>query len=1193
MAELKIIQINIRSLRTNKPLLDTLINKLNIDIILLSETWLKQQFAYSGYNTFVNNRVDGYGGVAILVKKNIIAKTKILNNDVDPIETVAVEIIYKGLTINMCSIYVPPNINNKYLKRQFQTLIDEMSLHKNSIIGGDINAYHPLWNKDDKKNAKGTTIADIICASSFMTINNGKNTRQNLNAHTSSAIDVTFASSDISWRADWDVLESNVGSDHLPILIKIICDNSDTTTNKKHIQYKKLEKTINKTSFDDTKNIEEFEDKLTRLIEEHTKVRKNTKHKDKPWWNLKLTKLWTIKEEKQKIYNRNKTLYTATELKKAVGILRKEIIKSKQIAWDIFTSQINPSTSTKEIYRKVNLFNNKKKKSQNTFIDTAEKYKELLDITYEDNSVHMDAIDKQTNNDVICMEDIAEIISKNRNTAGGMNNINNKILKLLNINQIDQLTKHLTTIWNEQRFPKSWKIVRGVAFPKPNKDETNLKNYRILSLLNVFQKIFNKNIKKGINKHIRKLKLLPEDSYGFREGVGLSEYCVRLAQTIERNKMNNFHSVILTIDIEKAFDKVDTNILLRKLKAMKFENKYIYWIIENIRNRKITIGEGNSMTHKTLSEGLPQGDVLSPMLFNLYTAEMHSLKDNVTDILQYADDFTFILRHKNLTDLNNIASGTMRRIKFKLEELNFKMNIEKCKYMCVNVPRFYNMQVYLFNDIIKKTDHLKILGVTFDEQINFKKHINEMRDNILKNINILKIFNNKKGGAHPKSLINVHNALIKSRSTFAAPCINNNNKNNIKKLQILHNSSLRLCLGMTRSTPITAILGEAAEWPIEYILKMCSIKFMAKHLQRNSQIGMDIRNRNSTSYINEIYDEFPILEEIAIINNCDILNQENLIINCDILNYNSKLFILEKKSLALDTINSYKNTFHVYTDGSKNYNIVGLGIYFEETGEIIHKEYNRNITIKTTELIAIYLAIKLSIVMKKKNIVIFTDSKSSCLSLENYIKNKNRKIKLYEQKIVDLLNKHIEYKIWIQWIPAHIGVDGNERADKAAKVNNLNEETISLNTQIHLPHEEAIEICKQEIHEIWKKEFKERSLTKGAFYEKIIKEPKKQIWFKKKDLNSAQLKQAIRIRSGHTYDKQFLYLMKIEDNNICNTCKSIENAEHIIKHCKKYTLTRTNYTNIVNKSIIELMSSENQLDIQETTAFLKEINYQL
>lgn len=86
---------------------------------------------------------------------------------------------------------------------------------------------------------------------------------------------------------------------------------------------------------------------------------------------------------------------------------------------------------------------------------------------------------------------------------GGIKNINNQIIKMMTTDQIKILTIHMQKMWNKHIFPDSWKQIKAITFPKPNKDTDNLNNYRIISLLNPFHKVFNKRMKKHNNEHIR------------------------------------------------------------------------------------------------------------------------------------------------------------------------------------------------------------------------------------------------------------------------------------------------------------------------------------------------------------------------------------------------------------------------------------------------------------------------------------------------------------------------------------------------------------------------------------------------------------------------------------------------------------------------------------------------------------------
>lgn len=1193
MSQLKVIQINIRSLMANKNILELYLDREEIDIVLISETWLKNSISFSGFHVYTLNRADGYGGVAILVKNHIFSKQINFHFSLGPVEAVQAEILINNVKYTFLSLYIPPNLNSNAIKPHLKAIFDNLNNCSNTIVGGDLNGQHPIWDNSNRINSRGYLLAELITQSHLHIINTGEMTRLNLINHTGSAIDVTCASPDLGSCVEWEVQQQHLGSDHLPILIKITLNSLQITRKRKHIQYNKLAITLPKCNFDNTVDIEDFETQLETIINMHTKET-ISKHTNKSWWNQKIKNRWIIKEKKQQIYNANKTEYTATELNSAVRALRLEIKKSKKASWDEFTSEIHPSCSIKDIYAKINLFNNKKKKSFSSFLDSRAKYNELVQTNYTDINYELKSVDKQLNNDIVSSSQISEIINSNKNTAGGINNISNKILKMLSQDQIEILTKHLNNAFNKQVFPKSWKQIKAIAFPKPNKDESNINNYRIISLLNVFHKLFGKIIKAKVLEHINNENLLPQDSYGFRGGVGINEYCIRLVQILEQNKKCKYISAVITIDIAKAFDKVNSNTLLAQMEQMAFDKKYLYWISESIRSREITIGNDQLIVTKTISEGVPQGDVLSPILFNLYTTTIHNLKDCDTEILQYADDFTFIIKDRNINEIINKCNIIMTKIKQSLDNLNFKINVDKCKYMFFNCKNDVNVQVTLDNVPIKREDSLKILGVTFDQNLNFYKHTRETRDVALKFLNILKIFNYKRGGAHPKSMLNVYSAIIKSRTMYAMPVVSTKTKKNNKVLQVIHNAAIRHCMGLTKTTPVSAIIAEAGDWPVEHTAELSRIKFIAKHIYNNTEIGKDILNHKSTHMINTTYSKYPILLNIPVITVPVSLNQSNLETKCDILNYNKNLPERLRKISALETINKYTNHYHIYTDGSKTDDGVGIGIFFDDTKEGIHKHLQIDISIKTTEIIAILTALKLAVGMHKSNIVVFTDSRSSCISIHNAIAKYN-KSKYYENMIIELVNRHNNTNFTIQWIPAHVGIPGNESADKLAAKRCTNSTYIE--KEIKIPVNEAISICKKQIHSIWTNQFSLLTQDKGKFHANIIQNhPTTRPWFHKtQHLNSTQIKQLTRLRTGHTFDQKHLHTIKLADTNICRACNTIEDFQHIITHCTQHQHLRHNYPDIFTRSrdLSALLQAGTEDELKRLTCFISDTNSKL
>lgn len=122
-------------------------------------------------------------------------------------------------------------------------------------------------------------------------------------------------------------------------------------------------------------------------------------------------------------------------------------------------------------------------------------------------------------------------------------------------------------------FLSSWNEIKAIAISKPGKDVNNIQNYRVISLQNVIYKVFNKHLKIIFNKFIATNKLIPNNSFGFRSGVGVNEFSVDVVKTLENNIKNKYITVAVSIDLEKAFDRVNTNKLVNMMRVMGFEDK--------------------------------------------------------------------------------------------------------------------------------------------------------------------------------------------------------------------------------------------------------------------------------------------------------------------------------------------------------------------------------------------------------------------------------------------------------------------------------------------------------------------------------------------------------------------------------------------------------------------------------------------
>ena len=812
------LQINIRSIKSNKHILEQYMHINNIHIAIMTETWTKpsDRIIFNNYELITMDRPDGYGGVGFLINNKLSWKKINPINTFNRLETLKINIKYKHYNLNITTFYNNSNKNSDEITLEFEKLLEE-SKDETTIIAGDINGHSPLWNNNQSEDILGRKIAEVITDSNLLLLNDGSPTRQNLYRHSTSAIDITLCSQNLVNKLTWIVSTDNIGSDHLPIHIKY--------NNKEKIekQITNWEKIIQETSQIIPESINNIEEYIENIIKNNTStINRKPTFTPKPWWNKDLQNLWNIKSEKQKIYNRCKTLYTAMELKKAVNIIKIEIKKAKKKSWTQFINNINPNTNIKDIWASVNKIKNKRN-NQYKILEEKDNAKLFLNNNFPSSTeqMHPPYSNQNINLNAIIFNknEIKDIINKNnKHTAPGTDKITYKLLKTItekNENIIELITKYFNKIWLEQTYPEKWKIAKTIAIKKPGKDDRDINSYRPICLLPTFSKLFNRIILNKINIHIIKHNILNENNYGFRQNRSIMDYLTEMINFIRNEKENKRKIILISTDITKAFDNVCKIKLIEIFKKFEFPPMITNWIYQFLTNRSIIIQNNQNIVQKTNS-GIPQGSCLSPTLFNIYTTEIHNHNNQNTKIFQFADDICIITTGKNTEELEKNANKTLKKIKQTLDSLKLNINPLKSHFLRLytNKNNRSTITLKINNTPIEERQTTKILGVIFSNRLALTEHYIKTKNSIQKSINLIKIFTNSQGGAHPSTLLNIYKSIIKSKIEYAYIITDENQT--IKKIcQTMKNSGIRRCLGLAKTTPIPALLSEATEMPTE------------------------------------------------------------------------------------------------------------------------------------------------------------------------------------------------------------------------------------------------------------------------------------------------------------------------------------------------------------------------------------------
>jgi Reverse transcriptase (RNA-dependent DNA polymerase) len=263
---------------------------------------------------------------------------------------------------------------------------------------------------------------------------------------------------------------------------------------------------------------------------------------------------------------------------------------------------------------------------------------------------------------------IKKIIKNLKNSkTPGFDNIPKILLKNLSRKALVFLTYIFNSCVKLSYFPKSWKHANVIPVPKPGKDPSNPSSYRPISLLSSISKIFESVVLKRLLNFITSNNVLPNHQFGFRTAHSAAHQLKRVVKNVKdaRNSIARGTSRVtlstgmLLLDNEKAFDSVWQKALLHKLLQRGcdiFLARLIFSFIKGL-SFQVSVGSAKSSSHN-IPFGVPQGAILSPTLYNIFTSDVPS--SDFCGTATFADDSHFCLRSNSTFGSRSITRSSQR-----------------------------------------------------------------------------------------------------------------------------------------------------------------------------------------------------------------------------------------------------------------------------------------------------------------------------------------------------------------------------------------------------------------------------------------------------------------------------------------------------------------------------------------------------
>ena len=362
------------------------------------------------------------------------------------------------------------------------------------------------------------------------------------------------------------------------------------------------------------------------------------------------------------------------------------------------------------------------------------------------------------------VQDIINAINTIESKASsGYDRISNRMLKAIKNIICLPLTLIINQTLQTGVFPDALKIAKVLPVYKKN-EKFLMENYRPISILSSVSKVFERIIYNQIYEYFTQFNLFYGSQYGFRSKHSTEFASLELVERIIEEMDQNKYPISVFMDLSKAFDTLDHQILIDKLNHYGFRGKALELLKSYLSGRKQFVEYNNTASDfKSITCGVPQGSILGPLLFIIYINDLPAAVKQFETII-YADDTTLFSSlyktNANSTD-TLLLNEELSMISDWLKVNKLSLNVAKTKAIMFHTPqrRVSYPDLYIDDVKIDYVNEFNYLGLILDKHLNWKSHTNMISKKVSKTIGIMSKF--KK--IIPKfSMYNIYNALVLS-----------------------------------------------------------------------------------------------------------------------------------------------------------------------------------------------------------------------------------------------------------------------------------------------------------------------------------------------------------------------------------------------------------------------------------------------
>jgi ribonuclease HI len=767
--------------------------------------------------------------------------------------------------LRFVNLYVPPIRGGGADARVQHFDPTKIKTNCRTFVCGDLNCHAPSWDDHCAEDALGTKVQDWMTANDLVAANTGQHTRMARAAaangeYPKSAPDVTVHHAVWDGRVQWRVGQG-IGSDHLPLCWTIT--TGIETPEERRVRTKwcyrqadwarfaeEIEQAVDQS--EKQESTERANEALTSIIHRAAcrHIPRGARRSPKPFWCEEADELVAARQAAREAAIADPSPAAVAEWNEASRAATAGLDRLRSEKWKEDVKRFDLRTDSRKVFATIRALEGKTptarpratmERNGRQLVTDWDKAREFaaeyadvasLPLSEEDRGKQREFIDRAKmpctcsapaidRECTICCafkaEELNTAIDQFRlNKAPGMDEVTTNMMANLGpVARAEQL-RICNLSWRRKEVPTAWRRAKIVPLLKTGKPPEKIESYRPISLTSSLSKLMEVLVKERLTFFLESQQKLSPNQAGFRRVRSTEDQVMRITQDIvdgfQAKPMKR--TVMVLVDYKRAFDKVWHAGLLEKMLKLEVPSCFVQWTRSFLDDRYACVQFGSATSGlRHMKQGVPQGSVLSPLLFVIYINDILADLPPDAQISLFADDLAIWVQDSDKLQAEVGMQRVLDQLAAWADKWNMTISMEKtecCLFSTDPKEHKHAPNLTIGGTRVKHNPQPKFLGVTFDPQLTFSAHAASIKARLKSRLKPLRALTGKGWGCDKGILRALYKTFIRPVSEYcAAAYLPTASQTTRGTLKVQVNEAARIISGCTVNTNTDLLLCEA------------------------------------------------------------------------------------------------------------------------------------------------------------------------------------------------------------------------------------------------------------------------------------------------------------------------------------------------------------------------------------------------